>query len=200
VENQGSNKPTPVEVDFRLENQIGPPQTGAEVPDPTARQSIASVIEGSPSPAPNSTPVDGHVTISAAQTYISRRLDPQLSWFNKNARRYKYFHYSLLITSLISTALIVFANGLHYAALSTGLAVAATIATGLAATAKFQEHWIRYRRTANALDGLKLRYEVGAHPFDGINKHGLLIEEAEKILTQEQSQWETKSTESSPRS
>jgi hypothetical protein len=200
VEDQGSNKPTPVDVHFYLENQIPPAQAGAEVAGPLAKQSITGVIEGPTSAPPNPKAPDGHiVTKSAAQTYISRRLDPQLSWFDKNARRYKYFHYSLLVTSLISTALIVVANGLHYAALSTGLAVAATIATGLATTAKFQEHWVRYRRTATALEGLKLRYEVGSQPFDGITKHGLMIEEAEKIFAQEQSQWETKSIESSPR-
>lgn len=69
-------------------------------------------------------------------------------------------------TLMVATASIVVANSVHLPALSTGLAVVATITTGFSGMIKFQEHWIRYRSTATALEVLKLRYEVGTHPFD----------------------------------
>ena len=53
-----------------------------------------------------------------------------------------------------------------------------------------------FRKYADAaLEALKLRYEVGMHPFQGADKHGLLIEEAEKIFEKEQSLWAAKSAE-----
>jgi Protein of unknown function (DUF4231) len=135
------------------------------------------------------------VSKSAAQIYISKKLDPQRKWFDEKATRSKLFHYSLLGASMVATASIVVANSFHFPALSTALAVVATITTGLSGMVKYQEHWIRYRNTATALEALKLRYEVGLHPFEGPDKHGQLIEEAEKIFEKEQSQWAAKSAE-----
>jgi hypothetical protein len=143
-----------------------------------------------------SSPIQGQViSKSAALAYISKKLDPQRNWYDQKARRSKIFHYSLLGLSTIATASIVVANSLHFTVLSTGLAVGATIATGFAGMVKFQEQWIRYRSAATALDALKLRYELGMHPCEGPDKHGRLIEEAEKIFEQEQSQWAAKSAE-----
>jgi hypothetical protein len=159
----------------------------------SSEQEHLSLITGGSESSP---PAHGSlVSKSAALIYISKKLDPQRNWFDKNATRSKLFHYSLLGTSMIATASIVVANSLHFPALSTGLAVVATIATGFSGMVKFQEHWIRYRNTATALEGLKLRYEVGMLPFEGPEKHGLLIEQAEKIFEQEQSQWAAKSAE-----
>jgi hypothetical protein len=135
---------------------------------------------------------------SAAQAYLAKKLEPQLAWFDKKAQRSKLCYYLFYGTSFVSTSLIVVANSLHFPTASTILAVVASVATGFSGLTKFQEHWVRYRRTTIALEGLKLKYEVGAHPFESSTKHGLLIEEAEKIFAQEQSQWETKSNEAAP--
>jgi hypothetical protein len=144
----------------------------------------------------NAQPSHGQlISKSAALTYLSKKLDPQRAWFDKKAERSKLFYYYLLGTSMIATSSIVVANSLHFGALSTGLAVVATVTTGFSSMVKFQEHWIRYRNTATALEALKLRYEIGMHPFDGPNRHGLLIEEAEKVFEKEQSQWAAKSSE-----
>jgi hypothetical protein len=135
------------------------------------------------------------VSKAAALNYISKKLDPQQKWFDEKAARSKLLHYALLGASMVATASIVVANSFHFPALSTALAVVATITTGLSGMVKYQEHWIRYRNTATALEALKLRYEVGMRPFEGQDKHGLLIEEAEKIFEKEQSQWAAKSAE-----
>jgi hypothetical protein len=135
------------------------------------------------------------VSKAAALTYIARKLDPQQKWFDEKSKRSKLFHYSLLGASMIATASIVVANSFHFPALSTALAVIATVTTGLSSMVRYQEHWIRYRNTATALEALKLRYEVGMHPFHGPDKHALLIEEAEKIFEKEQSLWAAKSAE-----
>jgi hypothetical protein len=161
--------------------------------DPKQEDSSASADE--PNEATQAHSPSRLVSKSAAQIYISKKLDPQQKWFDEKATRSKLFHYSLLGASMVATASIVVANSFHFPALSTALAVVATISTGLSGMVKYQEHWIRYRNTAIALEALKLRYEVGLHPFEGPDKHGLLIEEAEKIFEKEQSQWAAKSAE-----
>jgi hypothetical protein len=167
--------------------------------EPNPKTSSGS--EGDPSSekpeAPDgSSPAHEHLgSKSSALAYISKKLDPQRIWFDKKAQRSKLFHYSLLGTSMIATSSIVVANSLHLGSLSTGLAVVATVATGFSGMVKFQEHWIRYRNSASALEGLQLRYELGMRPFDGPDKHDLLIEEAEKVFDKEQAQWTAKSAE-----
>jgi Protein of unknown function (DUF4231) len=160
---------------------------------PSASDNEAAMMAAA---AENVPPVEAPLlSQAAAETYISRKLDPQLIWFKKKAERSKLFHYSTLGGSMVATSSIVVANSLHLSPLSTGLAVVATIATGLSGMAKFQENWVRYRGAATALETLKLRYEVGMHPFEGPDKHGLLVEEAERIFDKEQSQWAAKSAE-----
>jgi hypothetical protein len=161
-----------------------------------SRRSDPHFSEADPTAYQNSpTAEDPLISKSAALTYISKKLEPQRVWFDKRAQRSKLFYYSFLGLSMVATSSIVVANTLHLGALSTGLAVAATIATGFSGMVKFQEHWIRYRNTATTLEALKLRYELGMRPFQGPNRHGLLIEEAEKIFEREQSQWAEKSAE-----
>jgi Protein of unknown function (DUF4231) len=173
-----------------------PPQDFNEPAPEASSGSEEDQSSEKPKAPDGSPPAHGHlVSKSSALTYISKKLDPQRIWFDKKARRSKLFYYSLLGASMIATSSIVVANSLHFGSLSTGLAVVATVATGFSGMVKFQEHWIRYRNTASALEGLQLRYEVGLRPFDGPNKHGLLIEEAEKIFDKEQSQWAAKSAE-----
>jgi Protein of unknown function (DUF4231) len=185
-----------------------PPPSAAQQPQPQIPGSIPSQAPATSQtnqrppdkpPAPTVKPPTVQlVPESAAQTYLAKKLEPQLAWFDKKAQRSKLSYYLFYGASFVSTSLIVVANSLHFPTASTILAVVASIATGFSGLTKFQEHWIRYRRTAIALEALKLKYEVGARPFESPTKHGLLIEEAEKIFAQEQSQWETKSTEAAP--
>lgn len=135
----------------------------------------------------------------AATTYIAKRLDPQIQWFNTKAKLSKSLHYVFFGVAFVSTSCIVIANTTNMRWLTTVLAVISTIASGFAGLAKFQENWIRYRSTAFALEGLKLKYELGVQPFFGSDKDGLFIEEAEKIFSAEQSKWQQGSV-SLPRS
>jgi hypothetical protein len=135
------------------------------------------------------------VSSAAASEYIARKLIPQHEWLDRKARQSKIFHYSLLGISVVATTLIVLANGIHLPLLSSTLAVVATISTGAAGILRSQENWVRYRSTANALQNLKLNYDIGAPPFNGPDRYGLMIQEAEKIFSEEQSRWAAKVSE-----
>jgi hypothetical protein len=157
----------------------------------SAEQSSASQQLSNVPDAPKAVASD-----STAKEYIAKKLNPQREWFDRKARRSKFLHYSLIGMSMAATTLIVLANSVHMPLLSSVLALVATLATGAAGLLKSQENWVRYRNAANALESLKLKYDIGAPPFDGPDRHGLIIQEAERIFAEEQSQWAAKVSES----
>jgi Protein of unknown function (DUF4231) len=131
-----------------------------------------------------------HAAVGAGLAYINKRIDPQILWFNEKARSSKLLHYLFFGTAFVSTSCIVIANTTNMRWLTTALAVISSIANGFAGLVKFQENWIRYRGAAIALEGLKLKYELGVQPFSGANRDDRLIEEAEKVFSAEQSKWQ----------
>jgi hypothetical protein len=149
--------------------------------------------------AKDSDATDRLVTESVAIEYISKKVVPQQRWFDRKATRAKFLHYSLLGISMVATTFIILANSIHLPILSSTLALIATMATGATGLLKFQENWIRYRSAANALEHSRLKYEIGAPPFNGPDRHGLIIQEAEKVFVEEQSQWAAKISEAAPR-
>ena len=130
------------------------------------------------------------VTSEAAKAFIERRLRPQLAWYDARSKHAKDWHFWLMGTQLIATSAIPVVNVLtHSIIASSVLAGVAAIATGFAQMTRHHEHWITYREAANALESLHLRYEIGLPPFDGDDRHDLLISQADKILGEEGSKW-----------
>jgi hypothetical protein len=125
-----------------------------------------------------------------ARDYLARRLAPQLVWYEAKARWAKRWHFGLMGAQLIATTAIPVVNVLtHSIIVSSVLAGVAALAGGFAQMARHQEHWLVFRQTAGALEALRTRHEIGLPPFDGDDRHDLMIAEAEKILAGEGTQW-----------
>lgn len=125
--------------------------------------------------------------------YLSTRFQPQLAWFEKASARAKQRHSLLSTAQLCATAAIPAVNVLSESTLaSTLVAVLATIAAGLLALFGHREEWLRYRRTAAALVGIKVRFEARLAPFDDeIEREAHFIEACEDVLGGELGQWES---------
>jgi hypothetical protein len=54
---------------------------------------------------------------------------------------------------------------------------------------QLQEHWISYRSTAEALKRERYLYLAGAAPYTGEDRHRLLAERTEGLLSQEHAKW-----------
>lgn len=124
--------------------------------------------------------------------YLDNRFRPQLAWFEKAAARAKQRHGFLSTAQLCATAAIPATNVLTQSTTaSTVIAVLATIAAGLLALFGHREEWLRYRRTAAALESIKARFDVGLTPFDGDDGDAHFMEACEEVLGGELGQWET---------
>ena len=156
---------------------------------PVKLMSNASDEEVRPTPEASPPPLK-HVSHEAANTYLERRLKPQLAWYDSRAQVAKRWNVTLITIQLVMTSSIPIANALlSTSTASTVLAAAAALATGYLQMGKFHDDWVRYRTTAAALDAIKLRYELKLSPFEGTSRHARLIEEAEKAIAQEGMQW-----------
>lgn len=125
-------------------------------------------------------------------TYLDNRFRPQLAWFEKAAARAKQRHGFLSTAQLCATAAIPATNVLTQSTTaSTVIAVLATIAAGLLALFGHREEWLRYRRTAAALESIKARLDAALAPFDGDDGENHFMEACEEILGGELGQWET---------
>lgn len=145
----------------------------------------AATMAGSPSdeaPPP--------VSAEQAKAFIARQLDPQIEWFERKAKRAKNLYVGLASLQLFATSSIPVLNAtINSATASTTLAAVAAVATGLVAIGKHQEHWVNYRRTADALRAIKLNHDLRLEPFNGIDADLLMIKSVNALLHDERDNW-----------
>jgi hypothetical protein len=69
------------------------------------------------------------------------------------------------------------------------MGVAVALITGLVTLYRFQENWIEYRTTAEALKHQKYRYLTRSAPYDGDNAFHLLVGTIESTISKETTAW-----------
>jgi hypothetical protein len=127
---------------------------------------------------------------SPATDYLTRRLKPQLEWYERRAASSKRWRHGLASVQIIATIAIPVVNVFtHSVYVSSSLAGIAALATAFENLFGHQDRWIVYRQTARSLETLLLRYELGLSPFDGADKDERIIAEAEAILEGEGAKW-----------
>lgn len=126
--------------------------------------------------------------------YIEQRLDHQKNWYSKNSRLNQRWHKLLQIILFTSAACIPFLNSiishpdcLKYTTGALGLLIA--IISGITALYKFDEKWIKYRSTAEALKHEKYLYETRVEPYDGAQPFPVLVHRVENLISQENRDW-----------
>jgi hypothetical protein len=130
------------------------------------------------------------------KAYIAKRVEPQRQWHHKAASRAKTIHHRLAVVQIAAMAMVPVVNTAPPATapvsatfITSLLAAVAAIATGVLGLGKYQETWLRSRKTAEALDSVVARYEVGAAPFTGEDRETILVMECESLLSGEIEQW-----------
>ena len=118
------------------------------------------------------------------------RLEDQISWYDRKSgnsqRRYKWLK---LLEIAIAAALPVVA-GVHSPVWVTGgLAAVIVVLEGAQHVYQFQEHWITYRSTAEALKHERFLYLAEAGPYAGEDRHSQLAERLEGLVSQEHAKW-----------
>ncbi|HEY9355603.1 MAG TPA: DUF4231 domain-containing protein [Arthrobacter sp.] len=118
------------------------------------------------------------------------RLEDQINWYDRkssdNQRRYKWLK---LLELAVAAALPVVA-GIGSPALVIGiLAAVIVVLEGAHHLYQFQERWITYRSTAEALKHERYLYLAKAGPYLRADRHHQLAERIEGLISQEHAKW-----------
>ncbi len=118
------------------------------------------------------------------------RLEDQIGWYDRKSsdsqRRYKWLK---LLELAIAASLPVVAGSDSSVWVTGGLAAMIVVLEGTQHLYQFQEHWITYRSTAEALKHERFLYLAGAGPYLGADRHSQLAERIEGLISQEHAKW-----------
>ena len=143
-------------------------------------------------------------TVAAtAQTLdpIIERLEDQISYYNAKSSRCQKSYKRIKLSEIIFAALIPFLAALHVAdtqpyvkttlAITTALlGVAITIMEGVLQLQQYQQIWVTYRATCEALKHEKYTYIAKAGVYaSAADPRALLAERIETIGSQENTKW-----------
>ena len=125
----------------------------------------------------------------------------QIGWYDRkssdNQRRYKLLK---LLELAIAASLPVVAGVGSPVWVTGGLAAAVVVLEGAQHLYQFQEHWITYRSTAEALKHERFLYLARAGPYAGEERHRQLAERVEGLVSQEHAKWATSQQQAAGRS
>lgn len=126
----------------------------------------------------------------AAEDPTWERLEDQINWYDRksgdNQRRYKWLK---LLELAVAAALPVVAVVGSPVWVTGSLAAVIVVLEGAQHLYQFQEHWITYRSTAEALKHERYLYLAKAGPYVGEDQHRQLAERLEGLISQEHAKW-----------
>jgi hypothetical protein len=118
------------------------------------------------------------------------RLEDQIGWYSRksveNQRLYKWLK---LLEIAVAASLPVVAAVHSPVWVTGGLAAVIVVLEGAQHLYQYQEHWITYRSTAEALKHERYLYLAQAGWYAGDDRHGQLAERLEGLISREHAQW-----------
>jgi hypothetical protein len=131
------------------------------------------------------------------EKYVNDRYQSQISWYDRqstiNRKTYAWLQSTLLVFSALTPVLIAIDINLNIPDLNYVSIVSAFVVSLTASflkVFKFQEHWIDYRSTCEALKKEFYLYRSGAFDYSrASDQEALFIERVESIISQEGSKW-----------
>jgi len=128
---------------------------------------------------------------------VIKRLDDELEWYDRKSVSNQRIYNRIKVTEILAAAMIPFIAGFHAkeavwvsAGMTGGLGVLVTFLEGLLQLYQFQQNWISYRATCEALKHEKYLFQGNAGPYAGAkDARALLAERVESMVSQEQAKW-----------
>jgi Protein of unknown function (DUF4231) len=133
-------------------------------------------------------------TLRAAKSNGSpawERLEDQLTWYEAKSQHHKRWYLSLKVAQIVVAAAIpVVAAAGASAAVAGALGAVVVVLEGVQQVFQFQQNWIGYRGTAEALKHEKFLYLAAAGPYAGADRRdAVLAERVEGLVSQEHAAW-----------
>lgn len=119
------------------------------------------------------------------------RLEDQLRWYGRKSEESKRWFQALKTVQVLAAATIpaVATLGLH-AAVPAALGAAVVVVEGFLQLNQYQQNWLAYRSTAEALKHEKYLFLAGAGPYAGAREgRVILAERIEGLISQEHAKW-----------
>jgi Protein of unknown function (DUF4231) len=128
------------------------------------------------------------------EEYIEQRLNDQISWYARKSRTNQLWFKRLRVTEMVAAAIIPFLAGFTGESLAIKIAigvlgVVVAVIASLLGLLRFQEHWISYRATAQALKAEQFLFLTQTQPYDKEDAFHLLVQRVEALLSKESSEW-----------
>ena len=127
---------------------------------------------------------------------ITERLEDQIAWYDRKSMSNQRAFKRIKITEIVAAAFIPFLSALHIQSypwvgwITAGLGLIVTVLEGLLHLNQYQQNWITYRSTCEALKHEKYVYIGKAGPYaTAQDPHALLAERIESLVSQEHAKW-----------
>jgi hypothetical protein len=128
-----------------------------------------------------------------AETYLKDRVEDQIAWYDRKAAFNKRWFISLRAVEIASAATVPFLSGFSSHP-SIGAAVGImgiiiTLCAGMTHLCQFQERWMDYRTTAEALKKERFLFATRTEPYNGADAFPTLVQRIETVASKEVVTW-----------
>ncbi|HAA17174.1 MAG TPA: hypothetical protein DCE41_37855 [Cytophagales bacterium] len=143
-------------------------------------------------------------TLVSEEDYLNKRLMDQMNWYDRksiaNQQKFKNYKAAEIILGAMIPLLIAFPDikiplgeGQQPLDLTSiivaSIGVAIVILGGLLSLNKYEENYVSYRTSAEKLKSEKWRYQTRTNPYQANQRFDALVNNVEKILTEEHNAW-----------
>lgn len=127
--------------------------------------------------------------------YLSQRLEDQMDWYDRKSGWNQRWYKRIRVFEILLAASIPFLTGyvtddtpqIKFVLGSIGVLLA--FLGGFVALYRFEENWVGYRATAEALKHHRFKFLTAAPPYDGPDSFRVLVQNVEDLLAQEHKRW-----------
>ena len=127
------------------------------------------------------------------EEYLAERVDDQIRWYGDRSRQSKQWFYALQIVTLFASASIpvlsLTTDDFRMRILVAFFGAVTAVTTGLVALFRFQELWVSYRVTTEALKSERFLFVSGAEPYTDEAAFSRFVGRIETLITNETQAW-----------
>jgi hypothetical protein len=133
------------------------------------------------------------IPTSRSSDPIMDRLEDQIAWYDrnsiKNQRQYKRTKFVVIVSASVIPLLATITRA-EVRWMTGGLGLLITVLEGVLQLNQYQQNWVSYRSTCEALRHEKYVYLGKASPYsEAGDPHALLAERVESLVSQENAKW-----------
>ncbi len=135
------------------------------------------------------------------EEYLEERVENQRAWYSKKSAVLKKRHQSLRVIVILISVILPFLTGImsdKTPIIKITIAVGSLLIAffeGISSLFKYQEQWLNYRNTAEALKREKLLFLTKSGPYETSQALPLLVTRCEGIMSEENQTWQSTQTE-----